>query len=146
MCGLGAVLLIGTLVGTAFLMGACKLFNTMVHKPVSKNGVQMPDLGKAVGIVFATIVLNVAITFAIGFALGAGTAVAGGNVETARITTQLASNFIGFFVMCGLLTAILPTSFGRAALVALLYYAFAIIIAVMILLVIVAAVGSLPGG
>jgi hypothetical protein len=105
----------------------------------------MPDVGKAAGIVFGTIVLNMVLSVVIGFTLGAGTAVAGGSMEMATHSAQLASFVIGFLVLAGLLTAVLPTSFGRAALVTLLYYAFATIFVVMILLVLVAALGSLPG-
>ncbi len=145
LCILGVIVLVGTLIGGAFLMGACKLFNTMVYKPASRNGVPMPDVSKAMGIIFATMIVNVAVTFGAAFAIGTGTAVLGGDRGSVDISIQVFSNTVSFFVLSGMLTAMLPTHFGRAALVSLLYYALAIIPAVLILLVAMTVLGNLPG-
>ncbi len=146
LCGLSVVLLIGTLVGAAILMGACKLFNTMVRKPASRNGVPMPNVGKAMGIIFATMLVNVILSLIIGFAIGVGAAAMGGNDRMASVSIQLISNSLSYFLLTGMLTAILPAPLGRAALVALLYYAMGIIIVVMIGLVILGSFGNLAAG
>lgn len=146
LCGLSVILVIGTLIGAGILIGSCKLFNTMVRKPASRNGVPMPEIGKAMGIIFATTLLNVVLAIVIGVAAGVGATAMGGGNRMTSVIVQLISNSLSFFLLTGMLTALLPAPIGRAALVALLYYAISIIIVVLILLVIAGSFGTLTAG
>ncbi len=138
LCGVGVSLFIGTLIGGAILMGSCKLFNVMVYKPVSRNGVPVPEMDQAMGIVFAAILVSIATVFGIRVAFGASLLEGTTNLNN---ITQPISIAVNYCVVTGLLAAMLPTSPGRAALVALLYSAIGLVCGAAFVLLVVLSIG-----
>jgi hypothetical protein len=99
-------------------------------------GVPQPDLLKAMGIVLVVGVVNTCSNFVISQALGApaGLGLQRRGDPMAGLLANLISLPIDFLVEAGLLTALLPTTFGKAALVTLLHYLILLAIGVVIFL------------
>jgi hypothetical protein len=89
-------------------------------------GVPEPELLKAMGIVLAIGVANFVANFCIGLALGGAAAPLGqlgggrGVDPMAALLANLVTIPIDFLIQAALLSAMLPTSFGKAALVSLI--------------------------
>ncbi len=143
LCAVVGVLVLGTLVGAVILRAACSLYNKMASQ---ENRVPEPGFGKALGITLVTMIVNVVVGFMVGLITGGGAAAAGVGAQGAQVISALISLPVGFFVMAGMLTAMLPTSFGRALLVTLVQYAISIAIAIAIGLVVFVVVLALGIG
>jgi hypothetical protein len=143
LCAMIVGLTIGTLIGAVILRAACWLYNSMVGGPKSPSAVPEPTMGRAMGIVFVTLLVNFAVSFGVGLVVGGGAAAAGGDTQMAGIIAQLVSIPISFLVMAGMLTALLPTTFPRALLVALLEFAISIVIGIGIVVVVMIVVAVL---
>jgi hypothetical protein len=113
--------LIGGLIGAILIRAAVWLTNKIVGGTVPD-----PSFGKAFGMAVAAIVAN----WVVGFV--AGLAMRGGDPQTVQIVSLLAGLPISFFVLAGIATAMLPTTFPRACLVALFYILVAMAIALVI--------------
>ena len=144
LCAMGTFLVIGTLIGAVILRTACWLYNTFVGGRKTSRSVPEPDFGKAMGIAFVTWLVNVGVSFAIGFVVG-GTAAAMGQARSNApvAIAQLISIPPSLLVLAGLITAMLPTTFGRALLVALIYVAISLMIAAIIGLIVVGVMLSM---
>jgi hypothetical protein len=108
-------------------------------------GVPEPTMGKAMGIMVVDMIVGAGINFVIGFATGAGMRGFGGPAGGGAaanlgvvLFAQLLQLIVGFFLLAGLVTAMLPTRFGRACAVAGLFYVIGIAIAAVIIGVLVA--------
>lgn len=139
-CGLVFGLLIGTVVGAVILRAAISLYNKMAGGAGSPSSVPEPQFGKAMGIVAVTCIVNMMVGFVIGLVVGgaaggAGTAGAGGAdaAKGAQLIAQSIAIPASLLVMAGMLSALLPTTFGRALLVTLCQ--------LLVCLLIVAALG-----
>ena len=134
LCALVFMVAIGTVVGAIILRAACSLYNKIVGGSRAPGAVPNPGFGKAMGIVFVATLVNFGLSFVIGFvgALGA--------VHPA--VTQLISLPVGYLVLAGMTTAMLPTDFPKALLIALLYVVIAICIVVAIALVVAMVVAA----
>jgi hypothetical protein len=95
-------------------------------------GVPEPSFGQAWLISFVTILVNAIVGFIVGLAVGAGVEAAGADGASLGKVALLVSIPVSFLVFAGMLTAMLPTSFGRALIVTLLYLAVSLLIAVVI--------------
>jgi hypothetical protein len=114
----------------------------------SSGAIPEPGLGKGMLIVLCAWIVNVGISLVMTFALAGGGAIAGGGNGAAngvRLIAQLVSIPVSFLVLAGMCTAMLPTSFGRACLVALFYTLICIAIAVVIFGVLFAVGFGLAG-
>jgi hypothetical protein len=69
----------------------------------------------------------------------------GGGNDALELMMNLLSIPVGFIVTSGVLTMMLPTSFGRACLVTLFQYLIIIAIGVVVVVVLFAAVGGMGG-
>jgi hypothetical protein len=109
-----------------------------------------PSLARGMGIAFVVFIANIVVGVVI-LAVTGGLAAAGrgggpfkpgggGDVGT-ELAANCCSTIIGFFVLAGLLTAMLPTSFGRASLVSLFVHIILFMIGVIIGVVLVVAFG-----
>lgn len=98
----------------------------------ASQGVPEPELGTAMLIAFVSLLVNTAVNFGIRFTLSGGQAAFGGADLTAQIIASLISIPIGILVLGGMASAMLPTTFGKGMLVALLYLAIAFAIALVI--------------
>lgn len=98
-----------------------------------------PSFGKGMGIAFVAYIVNFVVNFAIGIAFGVGMqgmargGMRGGADPALFILVQGMSMVVSFLIWSGILTAMLPTSFGRAALVTLFMALIGIAITVIIL-------------
>lgn len=133
LCGLIFGLAIGTAIGAVILRAAISLYNSLAGGPDSDSSVPEPSFGEAMGIVFATSLVNLAVGFALVFALGPGML---GQGRDAQLRAQLISLPISILVMTLMLSAMLPTTFLRALMVAVCQ----IIVSLLIIGVIVAVV------
>ncbi len=124
---------IGALIAAVILRAACSIFNKLAGP---EKAVPEPGFGKALGIAAATLVVNVLVGIVIGVVFGAGAVAAGASPAQTQILVNLISMPAGFLVMSGMLTAMLPTSFGRSLLIALIAYAVMIAIGVVVAIVI----------
>jgi len=133
LCVLLVALPIGALISAVILRAACSIFNKLAG---SEKSVPEPGFGKALGITAATLVVNVLVGIVIGLVFGAGAVAAGANPAQTQILVNLISMPAGVLVMSGMLTAMLPSSFGKSLLITLIAYAIIIAIAVVVGLVI----------
>jgi hypothetical protein len=114
---------------------------TYSHMPDRTDvGVPEPDFGKAWLISFVTILINGMIGFVVGLAIGLGGAAAGAQGAVPVIISMVVSIPISFLVFAGMLTAMLPTSFGRAAIVTLLYFVISLLVGLAIAAVVFAVI------
>jgi hypothetical protein len=97
-------------------------------------GVPEPELLKAMGIVLVIGVMNILVSLCIGLALGGAAApwaqVGGGRGADpmAALLANLVTIPVGFLIQSALLSAMLPTNFGKAALVSLIQILIAVAI------------------
>jgi hypothetical protein len=129
-CGVGFWLAVLSLIGAVILRAACAIFNRMAGGADAPEAVPGPRYGKAVGIVFVSWLVTIGVMIVIGL------------VGSAIKAHPLAVYFIVYPVV-GMVTAVivssmLPTTFGKAAVVTLWYAAigFGIIIAIWTVLII----------
>ena len=140
-CVMGFALLFGILAGAVILRAACALFNKMAS---AGNGVPAPSFGKALGITALTMIANAIAGVLLGIVLAGGALAAGqANNPAVQAVPTLASIPVGLLVMAGLLTAMLPTSFGRGLLVALIQYAIMLVIGIIVAVIIAVIVIAL---
>lgn len=130
-CSLIVWLGLGTLIGAVFLRAAIALYNKVAGEDY-RSRVKEPELGRAMGITFATTLVNLVSGFAVGFVLGAAGIATGQDQRTVTLLAQAISIPFGFLVMSAMLSAMLPTTFGRAALITLFFYLIAIAVAIFI--------------
>jgi hypothetical protein len=107
---------------------------------VTRPGVVEPEMGKAMGIVFLTYLVNIVVSFAVGFCLGAGAGAAGAGkaqVQGVSLLANLIALPISLLVLAGMISALLPTTFGKALLISLLYVLIGLVIVVIVAVIVV---------
>jgi hypothetical protein len=138
LCVLGAGLTIGTLVGAMILRAAVSLYNSLAGGDRSPIAAPEPDFGSAMGITFITSLVQVVVSFGLGLATGIGGAAAGAQVQDIKLIAQLISVPVSVLVMATMLTAMLPTTFPRAILIVMCYWAVGLLVAALILTIVFA--------
>jgi hypothetical protein len=116
-------LLIWTLIGAILLRVAVSLYNWMARGSELFNGVPKPASAKAVGITFVINLVNAVVSFGV-VAFGAGRT----NIPGVAVAAQLLFFPISLLIMAAMLAAMLPTTFGRAMLVALCYFLIVLLV------------------
>lgn len=149
LCGLVVGVALGTLIGAVILRASCSFFNRLGAS--SGSSVPEPSFGQAMLITFVTTVVNFAASFVVGMMVGVGGAAAaarGGQAAATGINllAQAISLPITFLILAGMMAAMLPTSFGKACLVALIYIAIVIVIVVIIAVLIAVLFAPLAMG
>ena len=134
LCVLAIGVLVGTVIGAVFLRAAIALFNKIVGASGPPDGVPEPLFGRAMGITFVTSIVNAVAGFLIGLVVGAGAQATEAGKQSATITANLISTPLSLLIMAGMLTAMLPTSFGKAILVTLLYLVIVVVVVGIIVL------------
>jgi hypothetical protein len=132
LCIAVAAIALGTLIGAVFLRAACAFYNKLAGGKGSPSSVPEPLLGKAMGITFVSTLVNAAVGFVIGSAVGAGSTAYGASERGAVITAQLLSLPVSLLVMAGMNAAMLPTTFARGLLVALCYLLVVLFVVVVL--------------
>ncbi len=118
---------------------------------VSPSGVPEPTFGQAFAIVLVAYLINLVISVAINFALAGaagGPAMVqgprlGGGIPSTSLLSSLILLPISVLVQGGIISAMLPTSFGKGLLVALICVAIGIVIALILGAVIFAVIFAL---
>jgi hypothetical protein len=118
LCALVIGVAVGTLIGAICLRAAIGLYNKLAGGASSPSSVPEPTLGKAMWITFAIFVAHVILGMLIIGPIGGDGAMTAG-ARGSDVVTQLISIPISFFITAGILSAKLPTTFGRAILVTL---------------------------
>jgi hypothetical protein len=131
LCSLAFLVAVNTLIGAFILRAAVSLFNKMSGGPYKPTSVPEPSLGKAMLIIFATSVVNAVMLFAVTSTTPPPDAV-GLRPSGVQLTAYLIISPISLLILASMLTATLPTSFGRALLITLCYIVIAILLALTI--------------
>jgi hypothetical protein len=128
LCGLVFGVVIATVIGAIILRAACSLYNKIVGGSRAPGAVPDPGFGKAMAIVFVATLVNFVLSFIIGMVGAVGA------VHPAVV--QLICLPVGYLVLAGMTTAMLPTDFPKALLIALLYVVIGICVVVVIAVVV----------
>lgn len=131
-CGLVAAVLIGGTIGAVIIRAAVWLANKVVGGTIPD-----PSFGRAFGMAVAAVVVNWIVSAI------AQLAMRGGDPQTVQIISALIGVPISFFVLAGVATAMLPTTFARACLVSLFYIIVAIAIVVVLVVIFAVVFGGL---
>ncbi len=134
LCALTFGLVVGSAIGSVILRTAVYLFNSITGAGNSRDAVPEPSYGEGFGIIFVTIIVNAVAGVLAGLAIGFGCGLAGIGADRARIYAQIASIPLNILVMSGTFSSMLPTSFGRALVIAIGYMIvwFFIVVAIVI--------------
>lgn len=120
-------LVIGTLVAAIMLRAAVSLYNKMAGGANSPSAVPEPPMGKAMGVAIVTTFVNFVVASIVHLVIGWAAAAESARDGGVNVTAQLVSLSIGVLVMAGLLSALLPTTFGRGIVVTLFYFLIALV-------------------
>lgn len=121
LCALVIGVLVGTLIGAVCLRAAIALYNKMAGGASSPSSVPEPAFGKAMWIIFAISLAQFVLGSLIVLCTGAAATGPGAREQAFNGVVQLISIPVSLLIMAGLLSARLPTTFGRAFLVTLCY-------------------------
>src|SRR6516164_7137354 len=121
LCTLAIGLALGTLIGAVLLRAAVALYNKMAGGASSPFGVPEPVFGKAMWISFDICVAQLVVGLFIGVLTGTGTraTVLRPDEKGVDVVGLLIPVLIGLFSQVAILSAKLPTTFGRAIVVTL---------------------------
>jgi hypothetical protein len=121
LCALVIVVAVGTLIGAVVLRAAVALYNKLAGGASSPGSVPEPAFGKAMWITFATSLAQMVVGVLIGLVTGAGETGPGARGQGVDVVAQVFSFLVSLLLMARMLSAMLPTTFGRALLVTLCY-------------------------
>ena len=120
---------IETVIGAVLLRAAITFYNKMAGGASSPGSVPEPAFGKAMWIIFGSTVFQMVVGgLVIGISTDAGPVASGAGGKGVDFVAQLLSFPVGLLIMAGVLSAKLPTTFGRAILVALCYLLVALLV------------------
>ena len=135
LCALFIGLAIETLIGALFLRAAVAFYNKMAGGASSPSSVPEPAFGKAMWIIFDSTVFQMVVGgLFIAISTGAGPVAAGAGRKGVDVVAQLSSfpvslPIMSLLIMAAVLSAKLPTTFGRAILVTLCYMLVVLLVA-----------------
>ena len=112
-------LAIGTLLGAVFLRAGVALYNWQTGGASSPSSVPKPAFGKAMWISFDICVPQLVVGLFIGGVTVPEATAAGAGEKGVDVARQLISLLVSLLIMAAILSAKLPTTFGRAILVTL---------------------------
>lgn len=104
--------------------------------PMLSSAIPEPSFPKAMGVIAVTAIVNGIVSFFAGFVIGVIGGGAGVPMQGIQVLAQLVSLVTSFFTMSLVVSGMLPTTFGRAALVTLYYFLIFIAIAIAIVAVV----------
>lgn len=125
---LGLMLLFVTVVGAIILRIAASLYNSMFGGKRKSTRVPVPEFGQAMAITLGTTIVNFGVGLVIGFVFGFGGAAAGLQARAMSVPAQLVSIPVSFLVLSAMLSSMLPTTFGKAMVVAVLQLVVTVLI------------------
>jgi hypothetical protein len=119
---------IASLIGAVFLPATCALYNKIAGGRGSPASVPEPSMAKAMGILFAVALINAVLGFFIALVIAAVGSAAGARQQHTTLLAELITFPISLLVMSRLLSVMLPTAFGRALVVTLLYLLIVVLV------------------
>ena len=128
--------MIGAVFGAVFLLTAIA-FHNMIAGGAEAPGSVAASFAKALGITFATALVNVVVGIGVVLVLQATPAALYVPVGISGLLSQVVALPLSLLVMAAMFTAVLPTSFGRAVVIMLLYLAMATVLTLLIVGVLV---------
>jgi hypothetical protein len=131
---------IGAILGGLVFQLACFVYNKFAGGESAPAAVPQPEYGGAYKIVFISSAISSVMNFVIGFLIGVIIILALGpeigqarvNSAVVQVLMNLISIPIALFVMSGVARKALPTTYGRAILVTLLYMVLGVVIGAVI--------------
>jgi len=126
----------GTAFGAVCLLAAIALHNKMAGGAGAPSSVAAPGFIKALGITFVTALINAAVGIGVALAATATPAVHVLPAGCFGLLAQVVALPLSLLIMAVMLTAMLPTSFGRALVITLLYLMIAIALTLLIVAVV----------
>ncbi|MEW4570730.1 hypothetical protein AB1L88_22930 [Tautonia sp. JC769] len=139
--GLGALLIIGTLVGAIILRAAISLRNKLAGGPETRDAVPEPAIGKAMGITFVATLANLIAGSGVEQFVGGLAAPSSGEGGGWNVIAQLVSLPVGLLVMAGMLSSALPTTFVQAIGVTICHLMISVILGGILLAIVTIALG-----
>jgi hypothetical protein len=130
--GLVVAVTIAGLVTAAVFRAAIAFYNKMVGGAGSVSSVPEPSFGKMLGIAFAAILVNGVVGSIVSSSVVGGAAIGGMNGKEVELFAKLISLPFNLLAMAGVLSSMLPTTFGRAFLVTLCYLLICFLIFVVL--------------
>jgi hypothetical protein len=119
----------GTLLGAVFLRAAIALYNMQAGGASSPTSVPEPGMGKAIGITFFTSVVQMVVGFLLDLLTSPGARLRRALGQKVDLVEELLPFAVALIVMAAMLSASLPTTFGRAIVVILCYTLIVILVA-----------------
>jgi len=137
-------ILLGLAIGALILRAACSIFNALAGGEHSPFGVPNPRFGWAMLIILVQglihAIVGVGVSFMLGVALfSAPQQVGPAQLQGAQLLANLVSIAVNFIVGSALLSAMLPTSFGRALLVTLIEFLIVLALAALVVVAMIVA-------
>jgi len=142
--GIGAA--IASLIGAVFLPATCALYNKIAHGPQSPRSVPEPSMSKAMAIMFVVALINEVLAFFIALAIAAIGRASGTYQQNTALMAHLFALPISLLVMSGFLSGMLPTSFGRAFIITLLYLLIVAVVLAIVAGMMVLIMGNFGAG
>jgi hypothetical protein len=139
-CALVIALAVGMLISAVLLRASIALYNKLAGGASSPSGVPDPTFGKAMWITFATSLAQVVIGFLFDVFTGPGTPTrrlleslagdmtGGAGERSADLVVQILFLPVSLLIMAVMLSAKLPTTFGRAMLISLCYLLIVVLV------------------
>jgi hypothetical protein len=129
LCALAIAVAVRVLIGAVFLRAAVAFYNKMADGASSPSSVPKPAFGKAMWIIFATSLAQMAAGLVIGIVTGEGAAAPGARGQGAALVADLITIPVSLLIMAWLLSERLPTTFGRAISVTFWYTLMELLVA-----------------
>jgi hypothetical protein len=146
LCVLAIVAVVGTLIGAVFLYAAVALYNKLAGGASSPDSVPQPTLGKAMWIILAILLAQVIVGSLLGLCMDVGPTAPRARGLGVDGIAELISFPVSFLIMVGVLSAKLPTTFGRAIVVTLCYMLIVLLVVGVLVGIAVLAFGVALGG
>jgi hypothetical protein len=133
-----AAVCVASLVWQFFVWGGIALYNTLADRPSTR--VPQANLSKCYQVSFVIGLVQAFVGWAVERSSFVAGILAGLSHNEARLLAQLMGLPFGMLVMAVMLSALLPTSFGRAILVSLCVMLITIIVAFIVVAVVMGVV------
>jgi hypothetical protein len=146
LCVLVIGVAVGTLIGAVFLRAAVALYNQLAGGASSPFSVPQPTLGKAMWIILAISLAQVIVGSLIGVCTDVGPTAPRARGLGVDVIAELISFPVTFLITAGVLSAKLPTTFGRAIVVTLCYMLIVLLVVGVLVAIAVLAFGVALGG
>ena len=134
---------VGALFGGAHFLVAIALHNKMAGGAGAPGSVAVPSFAKAVGITFTAALINAAAGVGVALAAKSTAAIEFVPAGGFGVLAQVVALPLSLLTMAVMLTAMLPTTFGRAVVITLLYLIITIALSLLIAVIVVVGMDAM---